>query len=93
LPEIERRANDAAADYCIPSDEMEGFVARVNPMFSKPAIVGFACRVKVHPGLVVGQLHGRNLLSYAFHRDFLAKVRAKVTASVLTDGFGNNIAL
>ncbi len=89
----EQRANDAAANYCIPKDEMDGFVARVNPLFSKQAIIGFARRLNVHPGLAVGQLHGRKLIPFSFHREMLDKIKAIVTASVITDGFGNKMSL
>jgi len=89
----EWRANQAAANYCIPKDEMDGFIARVNPLFSRQAIIGFARRLNIHPGLVVGQLQGRKLIPFSFHRGLLEKIRAVVTSSVLTDGFGNKISL
>ena len=93
LPPEERRANEAAANYCIPKHEMDGFIARVSPLFSKPGIIGFARRLHVHPGLVVGQLHSRRVIPYSFHREMLEKIRPVVTASVITDGFGNKISL
>ena len=93
LPANEVRANDAAADYCIPTAEMDGFIARVNPVFSKQAVLGFARRLNIHPGLVVGQLQHRKLIPFSFHKEMLEKIRAVVTSSVLTDGFGNKISL
>lgn len=92
LPEIEVRANIAAADYCIPKSEMDGFIARVSPLFSRQAIHGFALRLHVHPGLVVGQLQGRKLIPYSFHREMLEKIKSLITSSVLTDGFGNKLS-
>ena len=93
LPPHEVRANKDAESYCVPPDEMDGFVARVNPLFSKQAVIGFASRLHVHPGVVVGQLQHRNLIHWSFHKEMLEKVRAIVTASVLTDGFGNKLPL
>lgn len=93
LPAIERRANDAAANNCVLQDELVGFIARVNPLFSKEQILGFARRLNVHPGIVVGQLQKRKLIPYSFHRVLLEKVKAIVTSSVLTDGFGNKLLL
>ncbi|MGH9962863.1 MAG: HigA family addiction module antitoxin, partial [Pyrinomonadaceae bacterium] len=93
LPVNEIRANDAAADYCIPKAEMNGFIVRVNPLFSKQAIIGFARRLNVHPGLVAGQLQGRKLIPFSFHREMLERIRSVVTSYVLTDGFGNKISL
>lgn len=95
LPEIEIRANNAAADYCIPTAEMDNFIARHRPLFSKQAIIGFARRLNVHPGVVVGQLHpaGRKMIPYSFHREMLEKIKPVVIATILTDGFGNKISL
>lgn len=93
LPPNEKRANEAAADHCIPRAEMEGFIARNNPMFTKQMIIGFAARLHIHPGIVAGQLQGRGLIPYSFHRDMLEKIRSVVSISVLTDGFGNRISL
>jgi HTH-type transcriptional regulator/antitoxin HigA len=93
LPANEMRANEAAANYCVPKDEMDGFIARVNPLFSKKNIIGFAHRLNIHPGVVVGQLQNRKLIQYSFHREMLEKIRGIVTSSVLTDGFGNKIPL
>lgn len=90
---IEQRANAAASNYCVPDLEMNDFVARVQPMFSKASIVGFARRIHVHPGIVAGQLHGRGIIPPSHHREMLEKVRNVITASVLTDGFGNKVSL
>lgn len=92
LPPQEIRANDAAANYCIKKDEMDGFVARNTPLFTEQSIIGFARRLHVHPGLVVGQLH-QGHIPYSFHRKLLAPVKSVLTASVITDGFGNKLAL
>ena len=89
LPPNEIRANAAASDYCIPRGELDGFVARVSPMFSKQAISGFALRLGIHPGIVVGQLQGNGVIHYSHSREMLEKVRGVVTGAVLTDGFGD----
>lgn len=93
LPPQERRANETAANHCIPSNEMEGFIARVNPLFTKVSIIGFARRLHVHPGIVAGQLHSRHAVPYSFHKEMLEKIRGIVTSCVITDGFGNKISL
>jgi len=93
LPANEVRANNAAADYCIPKDDMDDFVARHNPLFTKQVIIGFARRLNIHPGVVAGQLQGRKLIPFSFHREMLEKIRPVVTSSILTDGFGNKISL
>lgn len=85
---IDKRANEVAASYLVDPKELEGFIARVNPMFTDDQILGFARRIGSHPGLVVGQLHNRGLFHWKFHRKHLVKVREIVTANALTDGFG-----
>ncbi|MCL4687876.1 MAG: HigA family addiction module antidote protein [Burkholderiales bacterium] len=93
LPPEELRANANASNYCVPRDELEGFIARVGPMYSKQAIIGFAMRIKVHRGIVVGQLQGRGVIHYSTNREMLERVKDVVTSSVLTDGFGNSLPL
>ncbi len=90
-PPSELRANEAAAEFLIPRNEMSGFVARVNPMFSDELIVGFAKRIHVHPGIVVGQLQNNELIHWSFYRKRLEKIREFVVASALTDGYGQMI--
>lgn len=88
IPSNEIRANEVAAELVVPNKELDGFIARVNPMFSDEQIVGFSKRMHIHPGIVVGQLQNRKLIPYSFHRKHLEKVREYLTRSALTDGFG-----
>jgi HTH-type transcriptional regulator/antitoxin HigA len=91
-PEFETRANENAAENLVPRAELDGFIARVNPMFTEDQIVGFARRVGVHPGIVIGQLQNRRLIPWTFHRRYLEKIREYVIVSALTDGFGHRVA-
>lgn len=88
MPAAEIRANENAADKLIPRDEMTGFIARVNPLFSEQKVIGFAKRMGVHPGIVVGQLQHRGLLAWAALSKFKDKVRPVLVSVALTDGFG-----
>ncbi len=90
-PDFEMRANETAADILIPSEEMSGFIARVNPIFSNTQIIGFAKRVKVHPGIVIGQLQHRKMIDWRIGRKHLVKIREFATVSTLTDGYGQMI--
>jgi HTH-type transcriptional regulator/antitoxin HigA len=87
--EFERRADEFAANFLIPSKELDSFIVRTKPLYAAPRIVGFARRLKVHPGIVVGQLHRRGEFSYSNHRKLLDKVRQIISASALTDGWGS----
>jgi HTH-type transcriptional regulator / antitoxin HigA len=90
-PEFEIRANRSAANTLIPQEEMTGFIARVNPAFSDLQIVGFARRLHVHPGIVVGQLQFRGLIQWSHYRRHLEKVRRNIVDSALSDGFGETL--
>jgi HTH-type transcriptional regulator/antitoxin HigA len=85
----EKRANDAAREYCVSEHEMQRFIARFKPLYSERNIVQFANRIGVHPGIVVGQLHARGEMHWKNLRKLLVKVREFVTASALTDGWGS----
>lgn len=87
LPEQERIANAAAADFCVPSQRFAGFIQRVQPLYSEQRVIGFARTVGVHPGIVVGQLQ-KKLGRYDYLRKHLVKVRDVVTQSAMTDGYG-----
>lgn len=88
LPKCERLANEAGANFCVPSDELENFIARVQPYFSEDKVLRFAQRINVHPGLVVGQLQ-QKLDRHDFLRKHQVKVRAFVLPSADADGWGS----
>jgi HTH-type transcriptional regulator/antitoxin HigA len=56
-------------------------------LFSEKRVVGFALRHQVHPGIVVGRLQYR-LGRYDLLRKYLVGIREHVTATALTDGYG-----
>lgn len=81
-------ANEAAAEFCIPQKEFKNFIARKNPVFNKRDIIGFAMRMKIHPGIVAGQLR-HHLNAYNRFTDQLVKIRSTVTKEAVTDGWGD----
>ncbi len=91
--EREQLADRFAEDFLVSRAEMEDFITRLRPLFSKQRIRGFALKMHVHPALVLGQLQFRNEVGYFHSREMLVKVRDAVTSSVLTDGFGQTISL
>ena len=88
LSDDEKIANLAAADFCVPQKELENFIARVSPLFSRVRVLAFAQKHKVHPGLVAGQLQ-RNLKRYDLFRPMLIPVKSIVISVAMTDGFGH----
>ena len=86
---VEQQADRFAAQFLIPEGQLENFMVRVRPLYSKQRILGFAARLHIHPGIVVGQLQRRNEIKYAHSRDMLLKVRDSVIASAVTEGWGH----
>ena len=87
LPGEECVANAAAADFCVPTAEMNLFIARKAPFFAERDVIGFARRLNVHPGLVVGQIQ-RHTERRDFLRRYLVKVRGFVLPGSMVDGWG-----
>lgn len=88
LSEQERNANAAAAEFCVPQEKLERFIARKSPYFAERDILGFANTIGVHPGLVAGQLQHRTG-RYDLFRKHLVPIRAAVAPSAMVDGWGD----
>jgi HTH-type transcriptional regulator / antitoxin HigA len=87
-PEFEQAADRFASERMIGESELDNFIVRVRPLFSKVKIQGFALRQGVHPAIVIGQLQHKGAIHWSHSREFLVKVRDIITASTLTDGWG-----
>jgi len=88
VSEEERIANDAATDFCVPRAAMRKFIERKSPFFKEQDILGFSKTLKIHPGLVAGQLQ-RHLSRYDKFRDHLVKIRPLVVPGAMVDGWGD----
>jgi len=73
--EDEKSADRQATQWLIPQDQLQSFIRAARPYFSRSAILNFADRCKVHPGIVVGQLQKRGDVPYSHHRNLLTRVR------------------
>lgn len=89
VPEFEKRADAEAAEFLIPKGELSSFVARVKPLYSEERIRGFANRIGVHPGVVVGRLQKEKEIPYANLRKLLVKVREYIVPNSISDGWGS----
>lgn len=87
-PPQEQRANQRAAEYCVPQDEFKRWLLAAHTVSSRAQILSFSRQIGVHPGLVVGQLQHGGHIPYSYHRNLLEKVRVVVVTSTATDGFG-----
>lgn len=88
VPEEERIANQAASEFCVPQKSLESFIARKAPFFAERDLLGMAATLKIHPGLIAGQLQHRTG-RYDRFRTHLVKVRALVGPSAIVDGWGD----
>lgn len=88
VPDEERIANSAAADFCVPQRSLDRFIARKAPMFADRDILGFARTIGVHPGLVAGQIHNRTK-RFDLFRKHLVKIRSHVSPGAIVDGWGD----
>ncbi len=88
IPEEERTANEAAANFCVPKQELQKFIVRKAPLFLERDVLGFANTLKVHPGLIAGQLQ-RHTSRYELLRNHLVKIRSIVVQNAMVDGWGD----
>jgi HTH-type transcriptional regulator / antitoxin HigA len=88
VPEEERVANAAAAEFCVPQKHLQHFITVKSPFYHERDIRGFAATYKIHPGLVAGQLQ-RKLDRYDLFRNHLVKIRSVVTPNAMVDGWGD----
>jgi HTH-type transcriptional regulator/antitoxin HigA len=86
-PEAEARADALATATVVPQGELEDFISRSRPIYSAVRIQAFAKRIKIHPGIIVGQLHHRGEIGYRILRQLLVPIRQIVTRAALTDGW------
>lgn len=88
IEDEERVANTAAAEFCVPQKMLHAFIARKSPFYQERDILGFAKTIRVHPGLIAGQLR-RHLGRYDLFGNHMAKIRAIVLPNAFVDGWGD----
>ena len=95
LEACEIAANTAAAEFCMPVDRLNSFIARKGQFVSERDIVGLAGVVGTHPALVVGQWQ-RKTGKYQNFRKYLVNVRKHLInerSKALLDGWGHVAAV
>jgi HTH-type transcriptional regulator/antitoxin HigA len=88
-PEAEKEADRFAENFLVDQAELEKFIARTGPLYSKQKIRNFAMRIGVHPAIVLGQLQHRREVDWSHSREMLVKVREIAVSVALTDGWGH----
>lgn len=87
LPEEERIANQASANFCVPADKINSFINRKKPFLYEKDVIAFARLNNIHPGIVVGQIQFR-LNRYDYLKKYQIKVRSSLLHSSMIDGWG-----
>lgn len=88
VPEEERVANAAAQEFCVPADALDAFLIRKAPLISERDLIGYARLLKVHPGILAGQIQ-RATGRYERFRNHLVKVREIISPNAMKDGWGD----
>jgi len=83
----EREANRYAADKCVEAGDLVSFLARRANFISEKDVIHFAKMQKVHPGVIVGQIHNRTK-RFSLLRKYLVKIREFVLPVATIDGWG-----
>jgi HTH-type transcriptional regulator/antitoxin HigA len=87
ISEEERLANDAASEFCAPSDRVSSFLARKHPFYYEKDVIAFSRTMQRHPGIVIGQIRKR-LGRWDYLTRHLVKVRQHVLPGSIADGWG-----
>lgn len=88
VPEVERIANYAAAEYLVPQEQLDSFIARKGQYISEKDVLAFAARLRINASVVVGQIQYRRN-RYDWLRKYQKGMRDYVTTWPFTDGWKN----
>lgn len=87
LPEAEKAANAAAADFCVDQKMLESFILRKSPYISEKDVLAFAARAQINPAIVVGQIQHRTK-RYGWLRKYQSSIRKYLKDWETVDGWG-----
>ena len=86
-PEEEVAANTAAAEFCVPKQQLSSFIARKSPFISEQDVLAFAARMEIHPAIVVGQVQHKTK-KYNWLRKYQSGIREFLFDWKFVDGWG-----
>jgi len=92
ISEEERIANDAASNFCAPSDKLDSFLRRKHPYYYEKDVVALSRLLERHPGIVIGQVR-KKLNRYDYLTSYLVKVRHFVVPGSIADGWGQTVPI
>jgi HTH-type transcriptional regulator/antitoxin HigA len=88
LPPEEKRANDQAAEFCVPGQQLNSFLLRKAPFISEQDVLAFAARVEINPAIVIVQIQ-RKTQKYGWLRKYQTGIRQFLFDWPLVDGWGH----
>jgi len=93
LPDEEKRADDAAAEFLVPQDKLASFMRRKGKWISEDDVIAFSARHQIHPAIVIGQIQKHrhrkgDKSAYAFLRRYMTKIEEHFMNWPLRDGWG-----
>jgi len=80
--DIKEQAADRFAESHLLQQELMNKFCELNTSFPREVIEDFAHQAKLHPGIVLGQLQHRGLVSYGHQRQMLSKVKHYLDAYI-----------
>ncbi|WP_299890501.1 HigA family addiction module antitoxin [uncultured Ruegeria sp.] len=89
LPECEKAANLAAAEFCVDQKLLNSFVLRKSPYISEKDMLLFAARAQINPAIIVGQIHHKTQ-KYRTFRKYLKSIRSSLLEWRAVDGWGKS---
>jgi HTH-type transcriptional regulator/antitoxin HigA len=89
LPDCEKAANSAAAEFCVDQKLLNSFVLRKSPYISEKDMLLFAARAQIHPAIIVGQIHHKTQ-KYRTFRKYLTSIRGSLLEWGAVDGWGKS---
>lgn len=91
--DIEKLADDQAAAWLVPQEELADFIRSHRRKISMAQVRQFAADIGVHSGIVLGQLQHKGKVPWSTGRKLLTPVRDLVVESCITDGWGKGPAI
>jgi HTH-type transcriptional regulator/antitoxin HigA len=93
MPDEEKIADAAAAEFLIPQDKLASFISRKGKWISETDVLAFSARHHIHPAVVIGQIqHHRHKdgdeRAFAFLRKYMTKVHERFFDWEFRDGWG-----
>ncbi|MGD0962267.1 MAG: HigA family addiction module antitoxin [Candidatus Acidiferrales bacterium] len=92
ISEEERIANEAAANFCVPSEKLDSWLNRKRPYYYEKDVVALSRVLERHPGIVVGQIR-KKLNRYDYLTRYLVKIRHFVVPGSMADGWGQMVPI